>query len=353
MAILRGLPGENMAPTRTNSRFTVPGELTRRRLGLGVVERLSLDLEPLPVIAPWPDEPAHPDRRDDTLRPAIGRLRRADRWDAQADAVLFEGPCENLLASMPDGSASLVVTSPPYNIGKSYERRTSLDQYLDMQERVITEAVRVLADDGSICWQVGNHVDRGEIFPLDALLYPIFKRLGLRLRNRIIWHFEHGLHASKRFSGRHETILWFTKGEGYYFDLDAVRVPQKYPNKRAFKGPKRGELTGNPLGKNPGDVWVIPNVKSNHVEKTAHPCQFPVELIERLVLPLTRPGDLVLDAYGGVGTAVLAAVLNGRRGAMAEIVPDYVAIAHERLSLAERGEIRTRPMSRAVYRPPQ
>jgi adenine-specific DNA-methyltransferase len=351
MAILHGLPDEDMAQTRTNGRFHVPGELTRRSLGSGVVERLSPDLEPVPVMAPWPHEPAIMSRRDDTLRPATGRLQRAERWDAEADAVLFEGPCEDLLASMPDGSASLVVTSPPYNIGKSYERRTSLDRYLEAQERVIIDAVRVLADGGSICWQVGNHVDRGEIFPLDALLYPIFKRLGLRLRNRVIWHFEHGLHASKRFSGRHEAILWFTKGDDYYFDLDTVRVPQKYPNKRAFKGPNRGELTGNPLGKNPGDVWVIPNVKWNHVEKTAHPCQFPVELIERLVLPLTRPGDLVVDPYGGVGSAVLAAVLNGRRGAMAEIVPEYVAIARERLDLAERGELRTRPMARAVYRP--
>jgi adenine-specific DNA-methyltransferase len=302
-------------------------------------------------MAAWPEEVTSAGPRDDTLRPAIGPLRRVGGWDELADAVLFQGSCERLLASMPGGSASLVVTSPPYNIGKPYERRTSLDVYIEAQERVIAEAVRVLADDGSICWQVGNHIDRGEVFPLDAVLYPIFKRLGLRLRNRIIWHFEHGLHASKRFSGRHEAILWFTKSDDYYFDLDAVRVPQKYPNKRAFKGPKRGELTGNPLGKNPGDVWVIPNVKWNHVEKTGHPCQFPVELIERLVLPMTRPGDLVLDPFGGVGTTVLAAVLNGRRGAMAEIVPEYVAIAHERLDLAERGEIRTRPMTRAVYRP--
>ncbi len=316
------------------------------------MESLALGLEPIPVMEQVVDQPALLARRGDSLRPAVGPLRRADRWDPRADAIFYEGACENLLATIPNGAASLVVTSPPYNIGKAYERRTSLDVYIEAQERVITEAVRVLADNGSICWQVGNHIDRGEVFPLDVVLYPIFKRLGLRLRNRIIWHFEHGLHASKRFSGRHEAILWFTKGDDYYFDLDPVRVPQKYPNKRAFKGPKRGELTGNPLGKNPGDVWVIPNVKSNHIEKTAHPCQFPVELIERLVLPLTRPGELVIDPYGGVGSAVLAAVLNGRRGAMAEIMPQYVEIARHRLDQAERGELRARPMSRTVYEPP-
>lgn len=179
------------------------------------------------------EPPANGHRRngrvDDTRRPPVGRLRRADEFDPDADVVLYGGRCEDLLASMPAGSAQLVVTSPPYNIGKAYERRTSLERYVEEQRVVITDAVRVLADGGSICWQVGNHIDHGEVFPLDAILYPIFKSLGLHLRNRIVWHFEHGLHASRRFSGRHETILWFTKGEPYYFDLDPVRVRRATP----------------------------------------------------------------------------------------------------------------------------
>jgi adenine-specific DNA-methyltransferase len=292
-------------------------------------------------------------RPDDSLRPAVGPLVRAAQWADDADAIIYQGRCEDLLASMPTGAASLVVTSPPYNIGKSYEKRTSLDVYLEAQEKVIAEAARVTKDGGHVVWQVGNHVDRGEVVPLDVVLYPIFKRYGLKMRNRIVWHFEHGLHASRRFSGRYETVNWYTKGDDYHFDLDPVRVPQKYPNKKAFKGPRIGELTGNPLGKNPGDLWVIPNVKHNHIEKTIHPCQFPTELIERLILSMTVPGDLVLDPYGGVGTAVVAAVLNGRRGAMAETMPEYVAAASERLDLAERGLLRTRPMGRAVYQPPE
>ena len=80
----------------------------------------------------------------------------------------------------------------------------------------------------------------------------------MSMRNRIVWHFGHGLHASRRFSGRYEVIMWFTKSDDYTFNLDAVRVPQKYPQKKHFKGPRRGELSGNPLGKNPGDVWEIP-----------------------------------------------------------------------------------------------
>ena len=107
---------------------------------------------------------------------------------------------------------------------------------------MIAECVRLLHPKGSLCWQVGNHVDNGEIVPLDTVLYPVFKAHGLKLRNRIVWHFEHGLHCSKRLSGRYETILWFTKGDDYIFNLDAIRVPSKYPGKKYFKGPKAGQL---------------------------------------------------------------------------------------------------------------
>lgn len=262
--------------------------------------------------------------------------------------------CENNLDFMrrlESNSVKLIVTSPPYNIGKSYERKDSLDNYVSAQAQVISECVRLLHDKGSICWQVGNHVQNGEVFPLDIILYRIFKDHGLHLRNRIIWHFEHGLHCSKRLSGRHETILWFTKSKDYTFNLDPIRVPSKYPGKKHFKGPKIGQLSGNPLGKNPGDVWVFPNVKNNHVEKTIHPCQFPVELIERLVLSLTDKNDSVFDPYMGVGSAVIGAVKHGRKGLGCDIVPKYVDIAWERLHLLRAGLLKTRPMDRPVYDP--
>src|SRR5271155_3291541 len=76
---------------------------------------------------------------------------------------------------------------------------------------------------GSICWQVGHHVSKNVEIPLDALIYGIFaKSESLKLRNRIVWTFGHGEHCRRRFSGRHETVLWFTKGDGYHFDLDAI-----------------------------------------------------------------------------------------------------------------------------------
>ena len=145
--------------------------------------------------------------------------------------------------------------------------------------------------------------------------------------------------------------MWFTKTYDYVFDLDPIRIPQKYPGKKYFKGPKVGQYSGNPLGKNPGDVWIIPNVKSNHIEKTVHPCQFPVELIERLVLSMTNKNDWVFDPFLGVGSTIIAAARHGRKGAGAEIVSKYVTIAQNRIQGELDGVLKTRPMNRPVYDP--
>ncbi|MHB8143962.1 MAG: DNA-methyltransferase [Thermoleophilia bacterium] len=278
-------------------------------------------------------------------------MKITSSFNKNADFVLYPGDCLKLLSKVPSDFVKLIVTSPPYNLGKEYEKRLNLDDYIEQQSKVIKECARVLDEKGSICWQVGNYVNNGEIIPLDIVLYPIFASLGLRLRNRIVWHFGHGLHASKRFSGRYEVILWFTKSDNYTFDLDPIRVPQKYPNKKHFKGPKKGELSGNPLGKNPSDVWDIPNVKANHIEKTEHPCQFPVELIERLVLSMTQKGDWVLDPFMGVGSSAVASLMHGRKAIGAEIRRDYVAIAKERVKDAEKGYLQIRPMNRTVFDP--
>jgi len=265
--------------------------------------------------------------------------------------VVYHGDCLKLLSTIPNESLQLIVTSPPYNIGKEYEKRLKLENYLEQQAAVIQECVRSLSPRGSICWQVGNYVDNGSIIPLDTVLYPIFTNLGLKMRNRIIWHFEHGLHCSRRFSGRYETIIWFTKSDNYVFNLDPVRVPQKYPGKKYFKGPNAGKHSCNPLGKNPGDFWIIPNVKSNHVEKTEHPCQFPVELIERLVLSMTNEKDWVFDPFLGTGTTIIAAIRHNRRGAGAEVISQYITLARQRIEEEIAGTLKTRPMNRPVYDP--
>lgn len=267
----------------------------------------------------------------------------SNTYSKNAEVVLFFGDVRNLLPSIPEGEVQLIVTSPPYNLGKEYEKRVELRDYLAQQKEVIEGCVRTLNKSGSICWQVGNYIGKNsEVFPLDILLFPIFKELRLKLRNRIVWHFGHGLHANKRFSGRYETILWFTKSDDYYFNLDPVRVPQKYPNKKYYKGPNRGMLSCNPLGKNPGDVWEIPNVKNNHVEKTIHPCQFPVALVERLIFSMTKKGDIVFDPFIGAGTTAVAAVRQGRRVIGADIIKRYINIAKKRVKLAAEGKLKVR-----------
>jgi len=242
--------------------------------------------------------------------------------------------CLEFMKNVPDNSVQLIVTSPPYNVGKEYERKSKLEEYLAWQEQVIAECVRILKSDGSIFWQVGNYVENGEVAPLDILLYPIFTKFDLKLRNRIVWHFGHGLHCKNRFSGRHETILWLTKSDNYIFNLDAVRIPQKYPNKKAYKGENKGKLSGNPLGKNPSDVWEYSNVKHNHPEKTDHPCQFPEAMIERIVKSVTKRGDMVFDPFVGSGTSVIVAEKLGRIGVGTEVMKNYVDIANKRLKEA-------------------
>ena len=285
-------------------------------------------------------------------RPGAGAYAVANSWgQANAKVVMYPGDCLKLLKQIPDEAIQLIVTSPPYNIGKEYENKIDLNTYKEQQAKVIKECVRVLSPKGSLCWQVGNYVNKGAIIPLDTVLFPVFESLNLNLRNRIIWHFEHGLHCSKRFSGRYETIMWFTKLNDYTFNLDPVRVPQKYPGKKYFKGPRAGQYSCNPLGKNPGDIWMIPNVKNNHVEKTSHPCQFPVELVERLVLSMTNKNDWVLDPFLGSGSSIISALKHGRKGAGAEINKKYIKIARDRIKQFEQGLLKTRPMHTPIYNP--
>jgi adenine-specific DNA-methyltransferase len=277
----------------------------------------------------------------------------------------LNGDVKDLLPQLPSESVDLIVSSPPYNIGKAYESRTTTEQYLIFHGAVIKDLFRVLSKRGSICWQVGNRYDNKELMPLDYLFYPLFKGAGFHLRNRVIWHYEHGLHATRKFSGRYETLLWFTKSDTYTFNLDSVRVPAKYPGKRHYKGPKKGKPSGNPLGKNPSDVWSvvvqdwetglwnIPNVKAHHPEKTIQPCQFPVELAERCVLAFTNPGDLVFDPFAGVGSAMIAAAMWGRRSIGAEEEDSYYSIILERLKKLKAGNLTLRKLGKPIYVPPK
>jgi DNA modification methylase len=259
----------------------------------------------------------------------------------------------------------LIMTSPPYNMDKEYEKTQSLEKYSKEIEEVIAKLSVLLHVKGSICWQVGNYINpkTKEMMPLDIFYHQLFKKHGFILRNRIVWHFEHGLHASKRFSGRYETIMWYTKSENYVFNLDSVRVPAKYPGKTFYKGEKKGQISGNPKGKNPSDIWkiiqndwekeiwVVPNVKANHKEKTIHPCQYPVELVERCVLALTNEKDWVLDPYAGVGSTIIAALKNNRNSLGIEKYKRYIAIGEKRIAEFKEGSLKLRQFGKPVFVP--
>ncbi len=246
--------------------------------------------------------------------------------------TIYPGDCNDLLRRLPDGSVDLIVSSPPYNIGKEYETKRALTLYIEEQREVLRQCTRALSHKGSIFWQVGSYSNNGALIPLDVRFFPILEDLGLIPRNRIAWARQHGLHARQKFSARYETILWFTKSDKYTFNLDAVRVPQKYQNKKAWQGGNKGELTCNPDGKNPGDIWIFRNVKHNHEEQTIHPAQFPEDMIARIVLSATNKGDVVMDPYMGGGTVAVVARDEGRHFVGAELEPSYYSAALRRLS---------------------
>lgn len=280
----------------------------------------------------------------------MGKMEIREKYAVDNEITLYKGSCFRLLKTMPAESCDLIITSPPYCIGKEYEnKKRDLDSFVRQQKKIVEDVYRLLKVGGSVCWQIGYHVAEQEVIPLDYYVYRVFEKcsskhdIPLILRNRIVWTFGHGLNPAQRFSGRHETILWFTKGEEYSFDLDKIRIPQKYPGKKSYRGDNKGELSGNPLGKNPSDVWDIPNVKANHVEKTEHPCQFPVAIPSRFIKALTPPNGVVLDPYMGSGTTGVAAVLEGRRFVGAEIQGSYYQIAKERIQQAIDGTVKVRP----------
>ena len=157
-------------------------------------------------------------------------------------------------------------------------------------------------------------------------------------------------------------ILLSAKG-GYTFNLDNVRIPSKYPGKRHYKGPKKGQPSSNPNGKNPSDywetllhdwekeTWEIPNVKANHPEKTIHPCQFPIELVERCVLALSNEDDYVLDPYCGVGSSLIAGLKHNRRVIGVDKEPEYIQISKDRIADYYSGKLKVRPFGKPVYKP--
>lgn len=250
------------------------------------------------------------------------------------------------LAGLPDDSVDLVLTSPPYNLGKKYGNGASamdlmrFSYYAGWLACVMSEAERILRPGATLCLQLGQTMDEtGNLFPLDVLVFDSLRRMGLKYQSRIVWTFGHGLTPKRRLAERYETMLVLSKGEQQTFNSLAARTPQKEPGKRAFKGPRKGQLSGCYFGAAPTNVWAIPQVGHNHPEKTGHPCQFPLALAKRAIMLYTNAGALVVDPFSGSGTTHAACIQTGRafsgadityederRTRLAKIAPDLVTM---------------------------
>lgn len=263
---------------------------------------------------------------------AIQAILRRGADVSVESAVIYEGDCLELLRLLPDECIDLTVTSPPYNIGKEYERPLSLAGYLDWCAEWIAEIHRVTKPSGAFWLNLGylEIPDRARAIPIPYLLWD---RVPFYLLQEVVWHYGAGVSMRRAFSPRNEKFLWYVKSpQEHTFNLDAVRDPNvKYPNQK-----KNGKLKCNPLGKNPGDVWYFPKVtsgsKRSSKERTPHPAQFPIAVIDRVVKAASNPGDLVLDPFMGSGTTAEAAVANGRYAVGFELQADYVDIARRRLT---------------------
>lgn len=254
---------------------------------------------------------------------------------AKADVLDF-------LAGLPDNSVDCHFTSPPFNVGKRYGDDAATDTmrfvyYMGWLLQVVSELARTVKPGGVVCLEVGKTPDwTGSLVPLDSMLIDPMQKAGLKFQNRVMWTIPHGLTPAHRLADRHETVLIFSKGPIASFNPNAARIPQKQPGKRAFKGPNKGELSGNPLGAWPTDVWSdIPTVRYNHPERAmgAHPAQFPVNLAKRAILLYTLPGATICDCFAGSGSTAIAAIEAGRHFIGADLF--YEDLRERRIAAAK------------------
>jgi adenine-specific DNA-methyltransferase len=246
--------------------------------------------------------------------------------------LLYNLDCVEGMRRIQEPLINLTVTSPPYNIGKAYEIPLPLNTYLDWCQNWMTEIHRLTVDNGAFWLNLGylEVPDRARAIPLPYLLW---NRSPFYLIQEIVWNYGAGVHTKRMFSPRNEKFLWYVKSpREYTFNLDEVRDPNvKYPNQK-----KHGKLKCNPLGKNPSDVWEIPKVTSGEhrssKERTPHPAQFPLAVIERIIKACSNEGEIILDPFLGSGTTAIAALENGRQVVGFELAKEYCQLASTRIT---------------------
>jgi site-specific DNA-methyltransferase (adenine-specific) len=229
---------------------------------------------------------------------------------------LICGEAAQEMARLPDTTVDLLIADPPYNLGKDYGNNQDLKawhEYEGFTRTWLAQAVRLLKPNGSI------YIFMGVRF-IAKLFLMLEEEFQLKFNGWITWHYTQGMGRKTGFSPRHEDILYFTKSEQFTFNLDPVRVPQKYYRER-----------NNMTGANPGDVWTFSHVHYCSAERQPHPTQKPEALLERMIKASSNPGDLVLDPFVGSGTTCRVAQVLGRNWLGIEVNPDYVRMSQQRL----------------------
>ncbi len=224
-----------------------------------------------------------------------------------------------------------VITSPPYNIGKEYEDVKPLKEYVEWSSDWLNNVSKLINPCGTLLLNLGYIPieDKGHAIPLSYLLWD---KVPLYLNQEIVWNYSAGVACKNFLSPRNEKVLWYVKDKtNYTFNLDLIRDQNvKYPNSK-----RKGKLRVNTLGKNPSDVWEIAKVTTGYNrssnERTPHPCQFPIDLIDRLILGFTNESDIVLDPFIGSGTTFDSCIRNNRYCVGFEIKSDYCEIAKNRI----------------------
>jgi site-specific DNA-methyltransferase (adenine-specific) len=267
-----------------------------------------------------------------------------------ADDVVVHGDNGVVLPSLPDASFQLIYIDPPFNTGKTQTRRTltttrddggdrvgfkgrtyattvtdsrayadTFDDYLAFLEPKLREARRLLTPSGTFYL----HLDAREVHYVKVMLDGIFGRDCFL--NEIIWAYDYGARATKKWPSKHDTILVYVKSaRDYWFDSSAVdREPYMAPGLVTKEKAERGKL--------PTDVWWHTIVSPTGREKTGYPTQKPEGLLRRMIAASTKPGDRVLDFFAGSGTTGAVARSLGRRFVLVDQNPEAIAVMRARL----------------------
>lgn len=269
--------------------------------------------------------------------------------------IIKNGDSFKLVKKMDDWSIDLFFSSPPYNIGKSYENKTGLELYAKPYEELIKDLYLKTKDTGSVCWQVWNYIwkkagEKSSVLPLDYVFIPMFINAWFKMKGRITWHFEHWLHTTYRFSGRHETVLWFVKDENNFknnfSEFNKNNNLENIPTEDFTRLLEDWRIGAEDnlwwLDYASDAVWDIPNVNYNHPEKDSHQCMFPVSLVERFILSLTSKWDIVSDIFSGSGQTAIASLKNWREFKWFELFKDYVTLSKSRIKKFNKWELKTK-----------